>query len=97
MCAVATRPEVVGQLTLSELPDWPLVNARKMAKAVFLLLQTYHRSHGWGVVGCYRPVGAEYFYFYSHAARDSRGCAKYIGVEAHAGRVRTNSKLRLDG
>jgi hypothetical protein len=42
MCAVATRPEVVGQLTLSELPDWPLVNARKMAKAVFLLLQTYH-------------------------------------------------------
>src|SRR5579859_1806563 len=62
--------------------DISLVNARKMTKAVWLLLQRYHRSHGLGVVGCFRPVGAEYFYFYSLAVRDRHGRARYIAERA---------------
>jgi hypothetical protein len=66
--------------------DWSPVNARKMSKAVLLLLERYHRSHGLGVVGCFRPVGAEYFYFYSYAILKGRGRAKYLAEEAFAPR-----------
>jgi len=60
------------------MPDWWAVNAPKISKAVFLLLQRCHRSHGLAVLGWRRPPGNGYFSFFSLAVRHPDGRAKHV-------------------
>lgn len=50
--------------------DYVATNARKITKAVYLLLQEYHRTMGLAVIGWSKPPGNSYFSFYSMAAGD---------------------------
>lgn len=55
------------------MPDWDAVNGTKINKAVFLLLEKYHRSHGLIVLGWSKPPGNNYYSFCSLAACDDLG------------------------
>lgn len=52
---------------------WTDINRRKINKAVFLLLQKYHRAFGLAVLSWSRPTGHSYHFFYSLAVRDDNG------------------------
>jgi hypothetical protein len=54
------------------------VNVPKISKAVFFLLQKYHRTHGLCVVGWPRSTGRWYFSFFSDAVRDEVGRARHV-------------------
>lgn len=58
--------------------DWRTINARKVNKAVYLLLEQYHRRYGLAVVGIGRPVGTMHFSFYSLALRGDDGSPLFL-------------------
>src|SRR4051812_10856789 len=53
--------------------DFSQVNANKIKKVVYMLLQKYHRSHGVAVVGWSQPPASHYFSFYLLGVRNTLG------------------------
>ena len=58
--------------------DFACINRRKINKAVFLLLQKYHRTHGLSVLFGAKQPGNDYIFFYSKAVRNRDNTPKYV-------------------
>lgn len=58
--------------------DWATINVRKIYKALYLILESYHRALGLAVMAWSKAPGNCYYSFYSLAVRDSEGRPRHL-------------------